>query len=81
MSFASWIGSASMSARRPMLRAAVADAQPPDDAGAADAAMHLAAEGGKLLGHQRRRALLLEAQFGMGVDVAPPGGEVVVELP
>jgi hypothetical protein len=58
----------------------VADAQHADHAGLADPAMHLDAELGELRRDQVGRALLLEAELGMGVDVAPPGGQLVVEL-
>ena len=49
--------------------AAVAVAQPADDAGAAQAAVHLVAPGGQALGHQVAGGMLLEGQFGVLVDV------------
>jgi hypothetical protein len=51
----------------------VADLEPADEAGLADAAMDLAAEGLELLGDEVGGALLLEAQLRMRMDVAPPG--------
>ena len=54
---------------------AVAVAQHADHAGLADAAMHLDAPFLQLLGHQVGRAVFLHADFRMGVDVAPYGGE------
>ena len=57
----------------------VADPQPADDAGLADAAMHLDAEPLELFGDQIGGALFLEAELGMGVDVAPPFGQLVVK--
>ena len=50
-----------------------------DHPGPADAAMHRDAPGGELLGDDRGGALLLEADLRMGVEVVPPGDEVVGE--
>ena len=48
-----------------------------DDAGAADAGRDLvAAEGAQQVGHQRAGAVGVEEQLGMGVDVAPPLGDL-----
>ena len=69
---ASWIGRQSISARKPDRARRVADPQPSDDPGLADAAMHLdAAELGELCGDEIGGAVFLEAEFGMRVDVAP----------
>ena len=57
----------------------VADPQPPDEPGLADAAMHLDAELFELAGDEIGGALLLEPQLGMGMDVAPPFGQLVVK--
>jgi hypothetical protein len=59
---------------------AVALLQPTDHAGLADAAMHFAAEGGELFCNESRRALLLEAELRMSMDVMPPIDEAVVIL-
>ena len=58
----------------------VADPQPADQPGLADAAMHLDAELGELAGHQVGGALLFEAELGVGMDVAAPAGQLVVKL-
>ena len=50
-----------------------------DHPGPADAAMHRDAPGGELFGDDRGGALLLEADLRMGVEVVPPGDEVVGE--
>jgi len=47
-----------------------------DDAGRGEAAMHLEAPGGELVGHDLRCPLLLERGFGMAVDVATNDGEI-----
>src|SRR3546814_3855931 len=52
----------------------------PDDAGTAEAAMHLDAPFRQLGRHHVAGALLLEAEFGMGVQVAPPFGHLRREL-
>ena len=57
-----------------------AGAQPADDTRAADAAMHLVAELGELLCDEIGGPLLLEAEFGMSMDVAPPTRQVVVKF-
>ena len=48
-------------------------------AGLRQPSMHLDAEGLQLFGDDRRRALLLEAEFGVGVNVAAPRRHVVVD--
>ena len=58
---------------------ALARAQHAHHPGAADAAVHLEAERLELVGHDPRGARLLEAELGMGVDVAPPGGHLAVQ--
>jgi hypothetical protein len=55
-------------------RAAAAH-QRADDTRAADAALDRVAPAHQLLGHQRRRAVLVEGQFGVAVDVAPHADE------
>jgi hypothetical protein len=58
--------------------AAVDDA---DHAGAPQARHHLVAtEGLELLGHGSSRPLHVVKQFGMGMDIAPPGGDLVVQV-
>ena len=57
----------------------VAGTKRPDHAGAADAAVDLEPEFLEPLRHQVGRAVLLEAELGVGVNVAPPGGHLVVE--
>ena len=42
-----------------------------DHAGLGDAAMHLDAPGGQLVGDQARGAVLFEGELGVRVDVAP----------
>ena len=52
-----------------------------DHAGAADAGHHLvAAEGAQLVGDRRGGAVDVELQFGMGVQVVPPGGDLVMQV-
>src|SRR5579859_5563696 len=58
----------------------VAGPEHADDAGLADAVMHLDAEGSELLGDNRRCALLLETQLRMRMDIAPPRRQLIVEL-
>src|SRR5579864_218438 len=56
----------------------IAGAQTPDDAGFADAASDLDAKLLELLRDELGRAGLLEAEFGLRMDVAPPAGQLVV---
>ena len=56
----------------------VADPQSADQPGLADAAMHLDAEPLESLGDEIGGALFLETELGMGMDVAPPFGQLVV---
>ena len=58
---------------------AVARLQHADDARLADVALHRAAELGELGGDELRRAVLLEAQLGMGVQVPPPRRHLVMK--
>jgi hypothetical protein len=58
---------------------AVADAQRADDPGRAEAPMHLQAEIFQLLRDDVGRAVFLEAEFRMGMDIAPPCGQVVLK--
>ena len=52
-----------------------------DHAGAADPGHHLvAAEALELVGHHRRGAVHVVEKLRMGVDVAPPGGDLAVEV-
>ena len=60
-------------------RRPVARAQRADDAGPRQAPVHRYAEFIEPPGDEVGRALLLEGGFGMGVQVPPPGGHVVVE--
>ena len=53
-----------------------AAAQRADDAGAGDALVHLQAERAKLLGDEGRRLVLVEAEFGVGVDGVAPGHDL-----
>ena len=57
----------------------VADPDGADDAGLADTRRYLQAPLLQLLRHDGAGPLLLEAEFGMGVDVAPDGGQLVGE--
>src|SRR4029450_804120 len=57
----------------------VADPQPADHPGLADAAMHLDAELFQPLGDEIGGALFLEAELAMRMDVAPPFGQLVVK--
>ena len=57
-----------------------AGAQPADDTRPADAAMYLVTELGQLLRDEIGGALLLEPEFGMRVDVAPPVRQIVVKF-
>ena len=57
--------------------AGAAARQHPDHAGAADLAVHLDPPGGEFFGHDAGGADLLEAEFGMGMEIAPDGGERV----
>ena len=64
---------------RPCRRPVAAD--DPDHAGPADARHHLvAAEALELLGHRGGGAVHVVLQLGMGMQVAPPGGDVVVQV-
>jgi hypothetical protein len=51
-----------------------------DDAGAGQAAMHVEAELLEPFGDEIRRAFFLERGLGMGVNLVPPGGEILVEI-
>ena len=67
----------------PQAHGALAGAFSPDDAdhaGAADALGDLDAPFAHLGGDQRRGAMLLQAEFGMGVDVAADRGQLPVVL-
>src|SRR5205814_7306788 len=55
------------------------DPQPSNETGLADAAMHLDPKALELFGHQVGGALLLKTELGMGVDIAPPFGQLVVK--
>ena len=55
--------------------------QPPDHAGAADAARDLVAPARQLVGHQRGGAVFLEGQFGVLVDVAAQMDELADPRP
>ena len=66
-----------MSARRLSDRARrVADPERADDPGLGDAGGHVASELLELACHELARAMLLEAQFGVGVNVASPLGQL-----
>ena len=63
------------------LAAGLAAADDADDAGAADAGHHLvAAETLELFRHRGRRAVHVVLQLRMGVHVAAPGGDLVVQV-
>jgi hypothetical protein len=52
-----------------------------DDAGPAEAGDHLvAAEGLELFGDGSRRAMDVEQELGVGMDVAPPGGDLAMQV-
>ncbi|KAF5290194.1 hypothetical protein FQR65_LT20678 [Abscondita terminalis] len=73
--WASWMGSASMSARSQGLAARAAP-QPADHAGAAQAAFDLIAPFGQALRHQVAGAEFFVAQFRMAMDVAAQRDEI-----
>ncbi len=52
----------------------------PDDTGAADAAMHLVPELGELLRDEIGGPPLLEPEFRVSMDVAPPIRQIVVKF-
>src|SRR6266850_4580380 len=58
----------------------IAGSQPADDPRLADTTIDLAAKLGELRRHHIGSALLLEAEFRMSVNVAPPARQVVVNL-
>jgi hypothetical protein len=60
-------------------RAGLLAFQKGDDARLADAGLHLQPQPGQPLGHDGRRARLLEAEFGVAVQVAPDAHHVVEE--
>ncbi len=78
-SLRSVIGSASMSARRPIAPQAAAAAHHADHAGAADAAVGLDAERLKVARDQLGGAVLLEGELGVGVDVAADRGQLALQ--
>ena len=55
--------------------ATAATHQPAHHAGAADTALHGVAPAFELVGHQRGRAVFLEGELGVAVDVAAQGNE------
>ena len=66
-----------MSARSAIARLPLPRFSVPDDAGAADALRDLVeAELAQLRRDEGAGARLLEAEFGMGVEIAPPGGHL-----
>ena len=67
-----------MSARKPIERLLVPDAQHPHDARLAQAGMHFQAEFGQALGDQGRGSLLLKRQFRMRMNVAADGDKLFV---
>ncbi|MNQ72326.1 hypothetical protein D3C85_870280 [compost metagenome] len=50
-----------------------------DHAGAGDAGLNVHAQRAQMVGHELGRAVFLVAQFGMFVDVAAPGDELVFD--
>jgi hypothetical protein len=58
----------------------ITDPKPANDTRLADPAMDLAAELGKLRGHQIGGAPFLEPEFGMSMNVAPQARQIVVNL-
>jgi hypothetical protein len=60
-------------------RWAIAGPKHANHTGLADVAMSLAAELGKLTGEELERSMLLEAKFGVCVQILPPRGHVVVK--
>ena len=52
-------------------RCVFAPANDADDAGLADAGMHFDAQLAHALGHERRRAVLFEADLGISVQITP----------
>jgi hypothetical protein len=65
-----------MSARRPIALPAAAQRKLRHHPGAGDAAMDLEAEAVEIIGDLFRGALLVEGQFGMGMDIAAKGGDL-----
>ena len=59
--------------------ATVADAKRADEAGLADASVHLAAELFEFVRHQVGGAPFLETEFRVGMNVAPPRRHVAVK--
>jgi hypothetical protein len=59
-------------------RGSVAGDEGADDAGPGQSPMDRDAEFGKMLGDERRRQTLLERQFGIGMQMPPPGGHLLV---
>jgi hypothetical protein len=57
-----------------------AGAQPPDNTRAANAAMHLIPELGELLRNEIRSPVLLEPEFRMRMDVAPPIRHIIMKF-
>ena len=57
-------------------RPRLAAAQYADNTGPADLRFHLEAKGTQMVGNQGRRSNLIEAEFGMLVDIAPPGDDL-----
>jgi hypothetical protein len=55
-------------------------AQGPDQSGAADSGGDFVTPAGEFLRDHLRRAMLLEAQFGMGVDVPPYGSDLRLQV-
>jgi hypothetical protein len=58
---------------------AVTGSEHADHTGLTNVAMNLAAELGKLAGDELRRAVLLETEFWMRVQVLPPGSHFTVK--
>ena len=76
----SFTGSASMSARSATTGPGLPPLQHGDDAGLGDAGLHLEAKLRQVLGNERRRPRLLFAEFGMLVNVAAPGDQLLLDL-
>ena len=79
-SFASRIGSASMSARSPIERGELPTRSTPTTPVLPTPRCTSMPNAGEPLGDELGGALLLEAELGMRVDVAPPRGQLVVKF-
>ncbi|MEZ4614630.1 MAG: hypothetical protein R2867_03825 [Caldilineaceae bacterium] len=57
----------------------LAFAQIANDTGLGNAGLRFNTEAFKRIGDQSRSSVLLEAEFGVGMDIAPPGDQLLVD--